>query len=86
MHQRDPSAGSIDGEPTSVLSSQYNQWSSLPGSTVQEPSHVLGVTGEARGSKRLLPGLGETQAEAATRGRDPGTGRQGECPLSKPSL
>lgn len=37
---------------------------------------MLGMIEEVQEGKRLLPGLGETQAEAITHGRDPGTGRQ----------
>lgn len=50
--------------------------------TFYEPSHALGEYGEVPGSKRLLRGLGETQAEESDSGRDPGSGRQAEYQFS----
>lgn len=73
MHQRDPSAGSIDGGLTSVLSSQDNQRSSLPCAPSRSPAVCWGSWGKHREVKgccqawekprqRLLP-LEGTQAQ-----------------------
>lgn len=67
----------------SWFSAQPVDWPFL--ATFHEPSHVLMVGGVVRGwdeehpeSKRLLPGVGATQADAGNPGRDPGTGHQAE--------